>query len=146
MNKHSFSIGIFLGAAVMMVGWMNYIYKNKNIPPKITQYQTTENPATFEIIKMNVSAYDVGECCCGEFADGITASGVPAVGLICAAPPEYPFGTKFELPDGTVYINQDRGSAVTGNKLDLLMSSHDLARQFGREIMEVKVYYMQETK
>ena len=97
---------------------------------------------SFEVVEMNVSAYDAGECCCGDFADGITASGVAAVGLICAAPPEYPFGTKMTVV-GATYTVQDRGGAIKGNKLDLLMESHYLARQFGRRYINVKVHYEQ---
>ena len=40
-----------------------------------------------------VTAYCAGECCCGRFADGITASGAPAKGKLIAAPKEIPFGT-----------------------------------------------------
>jgi len=42
---------------------------------------------------MRVSAYCPCEKCCGVFADGYTASGKPAVGLIVAAPPDISFGT-----------------------------------------------------
>ena len=87
-------------------------------------------------ILMNVSAYCAGSCCCGKFADGLTASGVPAKGLICAAPPEYPFGTKMAVA-GVVYAVEDRGSAITGNKLDLLMESHEKALEFGRQMIMV---------
>jgi len=87
---------------------------------------------------MNVSAYCVCEKCCGKFADGITASGKPAVGRICAAPPEYPFGTKFVV-DGVVWTCEDRGGAIKGNKLDLLFPSHQEALNFGRQYILVKV-------
>ena len=36
-------------------------------------------------IEMDISAFCRESCCCGEFADGYTASGAVAGGLICAA-------------------------------------------------------------
>ncbi len=90
-------------------------------------------------VEINVSAYCICELCCGRFADGITASGKPAVGLICAAPLEYEFGTKFEV-EGVVYVCEDRGGAIQGNKLDILCSSHDEAIKRGRRMIMVKVW------
>ena len=90
-------------------------------------------------VEMNVSAYCICEQCCStKWADGITASGKPAVGLICAAPPEYAFGT-IMVVEGTEYVVEDRGYAIQGNKLDLLMESHDLAKEFGRKTLIVEV-------
>ena len=100
--------------------------------------ERVEEQAAYEIVEMNVSAYDAGECCCGEYADGYTASGRPAKGLICAAPPEYPFGTKFEV-NGVVYVCEDRGGDIKGNKLDLLFSTHQEALNWGRQTLMVKV-------
>ncbi len=50
---------------------------------------------TFDAI---VTAYCPGACCCGKWADGYTASGVPAIGKIVAAPPMIPFGTVLDIP------------------------------------------------
>jgi 3D (Asp-Asp-Asp) domain-containing protein len=97
-----------------------------------------------QILTMDVSAYCAGSCCCGKWADGLTASGKPATGFICAAPPEYPFGTEFVI-DGVVWTCEDRGSVITGNKLDLLfedkdgISGHQRALNFGRDDYEVTV-------
>ena len=88
---------------------------------------------------MNVSAYCAGECCCGKWADGFTASGVPAVGRICAAPPEYPFGTVFEVEGYGEWVVQDRGGAIKGNKLDLLFPTHQAALEFGRKNLKVRI-------
>jgi 3D (Asp-Asp-Asp) domain-containing protein len=89
-------------------------------------------------VDMNVSAYCTCVKCCGEYADGITASGKPAKGLICAAPPEYPFGTKFDV-DGVVYVCEDRGGLIKGNKLDLLFPSHQAALNYGRKTVKVRI-------
>ncbi len=107
-----------------------------------TDAEQGDAPA-FTLVEMNVSAYCKSSCCCGKWADGTTASGVPAVGLICAAPPEYPFGTKMDV-GGVVYTVQDRGGAIKGNKLDLLFPSHQEALNFGRQQLTVKVYEREE--
>ena len=108
-------------------------------PPLSTDAAIRGTESPFYEVEMIVTAYDAGACCCGRYADGITASGKPAVGLICAAPPEYPFGTKFVV-DGVVYVCEDRGGAIKGNKLDLLMPDHNSALKFGRRKLKVKVW------
>ena len=103
-------------------------------------------------VEMNVSAYCPCEECCGEFADGITASGVAAKGRLIAASSNYAFGTRMDVPGyGTARV-QDRGGAITGNKIDLLftdigklgekgyISGHQRALNWGRKILLVKIY------
>ncbi len=85
-----------------------------------------------------VSAYCPGLCCCGKFADGVTASGVTAVGKIVAAPPEIPFGTVLKIPGYGVAAVQDRGGAITGNRLDVLFPTHEEAKQWGVQWLKVK--------
>ncbi len=90
---------------------------------------------------MRISAYDAGECCCFPFADGLTASGVPAVGRIVAADPSVPFGTKLWIQGHGEVVVQDRGGAIKGNRLDILFATHEEAKQWGvQELMvwEVK--------
>lgn len=89
-------------------------------------------------IRMTVYAYDAGACCCAPFADGLTASGVPAVGRICAAPPEYPFGTRLWIEGLGEYVVQDRGGDITGNRLDILFATHAEAKEWGVQYLMVK--------
>jgi len=97
-------------------------------------------PATFYEVEMNVSAYCPCEKCCGKWADGITASGKPAEGLLIAAPPEYAFGTIMEIPGYGMATVEDRGGAIKGNKIDLLFPTHQEALNWGRQYLKVKVY------
>lgn len=92
----------------------------------------------FYTVEMNVSAYCKNSCCCGKWADGFTASGVRAEGLICAADPKYPFGTKM-IVAGVTYTVEDRGGAIKGNKLDLLFETHWEALEWGRRTLKVKI-------
>ena len=97
----------------------------------------------FEIVQMNVSAYCPGVCCCGDDADGITASGVAAKGLLVAAPRIYTFGTVMVIPGyagGSLVEVQDRGGAIKGNKLDVFFPTHIEARKWGRQLLDVIVF------
>ena len=88
-----------------------------------------------------VTAYCPGECCCKPFADGITASGKPAVGLIVAAPPTMPFGTRLAIPGYSTAshpaVVEDRGGSIKGRRLDLLFPSHQEALEWGVKNIEI---------
>ena len=86
-----------------------------------------------------VSAYCKNSCCCGKWADGFTASGKPAVGLIVAAPARFPFGTVMDIPGHGRAVVEDRGGAITGNRLDVLMESHFLAKKWGVQVLKVRI-------
>ena len=90
-------------------------------------------------ITMRVSAYCPCEICCGPFADGITASGVPAVGRICAAPPEYPFGTVLDIEGYGEYVVRDRGGVIKGNRRSILFPTHAEAKAFGVQYLKVRI-------
>jgi 3D (Asp-Asp-Asp) domain-containing protein len=99
------------------------------------------HPPEYNLVEMNVSAYCPCEKCCGQWADGITASGVPAKGLLIAAPSSYAFGTRMDVPGYGTALVEDRGGAIKGNKIDLLFDSHQAALEFGRQYLTVKVYH-----
>ena len=85
-----------------------------------------------------VTAYCPCEKCCGKWADGFTASGKPAVGKIVAAPPIFPFGTRMYIPQYGQAVVQDRGGAITGNRLDVLFPTHEEALQWGVKYLKVR--------
>ena len=86
-----------------------------------------------------VTAYCSGSCCCGRFADGITASGKPATGMIIAAPPEIPFGTQIYIKGWGWGEVKDRGGSIKGKRLDLLFPTHGLALQWGVRYLEIRL-------
>lgn len=86
-----------------------------------------------------VTAYCAGECCCGRFADGITASGAPAKGKLIAAPKEIPFGTWIEIEGYGWAEVLDRGGSIKGKRLDLLFPTHQEALNWGVQYLEVKL-------
>jgi len=87
----------------------------------------------------NVSAYCACMKCCGK-TNGITASGAKAkANHTIAAPSTYKFGTKIEIAGMGVYTVEDRGGAITGNKLDIYFNSHSEALKFGRKQLQIRV-------
>lgn len=94
----------------------------------------------------NTSAYCSCASCCGK-STGITASGAKATGwYTLAAGSGYKIGTVIYIPafsnkpNGGWFVVQDRGGAISNNKLDVYMNSHSEALQFGRKTLECYVY------
>jgi 3D (Asp-Asp-Asp) domain-containing protein len=96
---------------------------------------------------MTVTAYSPDARSCGEFADGITASGYSVLtngGKLAAADTRVlPLGTMISVPgyaDGDVIPVLDRGGAIKNNRLDLLYPTHDQALIWGVQKLEVTVW------
>ena len=89
----------------------------------------------------------VGECivtaycpcleCCGQWADGLTATGLPAVpGIVAVDPEVIPLGSTVII-NGQRYLAADTG--VTGNHVDLCVLDHQQAEAFGVQMADVWV-------
>lgn len=94
----------------------------------------------------NTSAYCACMQCCGK-TNAITASGAKASAwYTVAAGKGYKIGTVIYIPaladkpNGGWFVVQDRGGAISNSKLDLFMSSHSEALQYGRRNLEAYVY------
>lgn len=100
---------------------------------------------TYRTVRMNVSAYCPGACCCGKYADGITASGKPVTtngGMFVAAPPNLAFGTMVQVPgyaSGDRVPVLDRGGSIKGNRLDVFFPTHRAALEWGRQHLDVRI-------
>lgn len=85
-----------------------------------------------------ITAYCSCAKCCGK-ATGRTASGAKATaGVTVAAPAKFAFGTKLNI-GGHIYTVQDRGGAIQGNRIDVYVSSHSAALQWGVKYLPVSV-------
>ena len=101
-----------------------------------TAAETAEQ--TGETITCKVTAYCPCSKCCGK-SNGITASGtVATAGRTVAASSKYPLGTKLNI-GGHIYVVEDRGGAVTGNKIDMFVNSHSEALAWGVRYLPVSV-------
>ena len=95
---------------------------------------------------MNTSAYDACVKCCGK-TNGITSSGAKASPwYTIAAGSGYKIGTVIYIPyfknkpNGGWFVVQDRGGAISNNKIDIFMSTHNECLQFGRKSLECYIY------
>lgn len=87
--------------------------------------------------EFTVTAYCPCAECCGRWADGVTASGLPAgPGIVAVDKSVIPLGSTVIL-DGLRYLAADTG--VTGDRIDICLTSHQAAEDFGVERMEVWV-------
>jgi 3D (Asp-Asp-Asp) domain-containing protein len=98
-------------------------------------------------ISMRVTAYSPDERSCGRHADGITASGYSVwtngMKLVAADTRVLPFGSLVSIPgyDGSNVVPVlDRGGKIKGERLDVLYPTHEIARRWGVQDLEVTVW------
>lgn len=106
---------------------------------KIQQIEETA-PTKTSLGEFVITAYCPCSQCCGEWADGITASGTVATeGRTCAVDPNViPLGTTIEI-DGVKYVAEDIGGEIKGNRVDICFNDHRSAVQYGVKAREVFV-------
>lgn len=87
--------------------------------------------------EFTVSAYCACERCCNQWADGITASGLPAEpGMIAVDPNVISLGS-YVMIDGEEYLAADTGGAIKGNRIDVFCEDHQSALEYGVQSHEV---------
>lgn len=93
----------------------------------VTPEQYGECLGTFKI-----THYCPGSCCCDEYANGITATGVQAVegDTIAVDPTVIPYGTKVII-NGHIFTASDCGGAIKNNRIDIFVNSHEYADALG---------------
>ena len=89
--------------------------------------------------KFTLTAYCSCSRCCGKWASGKTASGKKAEAnhTIATDPKVIPLGTEVVI-NKKVYVAEDTGGAIKGNRIDVFFDSHSDALDFGRQ--KAKVY------
>lgn len=99
------------------------------------------------VLWMQVTAYSPDARSCGEFADGKTATlhSVETNGgnLVAADTRLLPFGSMLSIEgydDGQIVPVLDRGGAIKGYHIDLLMDTHQQARRWGDRRLPVVVW------
>ena len=76
--------------------------------------------------------------CCGPWANGITSTGVTAVTnrTVAVDPTVIPYGSKLVI-NGQVYVAEDCGGAIKGNRIDIYVGSHAEGNQRGKYATDV---------
>lgn len=104
---------------------------------------------TPSVVTLNASAYTASTCgkAAGSKGYGITASGARASAwYTVAAGKGYPLGTIIYIPyfankpNGGWFVVQDRGGAISNNKLDVYMNTYNDCINFGRRNLQCYVY------
>ena len=103
-----------------------------------------EQTAAYEAIgvyqyigECTITAYCPCEACCGRWADGVTATGLPAgPGVVAVDPQIIPLGSTVII-DGQQYLAADTG--VTGKHVDVCLPDHEDTVAHGVWITEVWV-------
>ena len=104
---------------------------------------------TPSVVTLNASAYTASTCgkAPGSPGYGITASGAYASAwCTVAAGQGYPLGTIIyipyfaNMPNGGWFVVQDRGGAISNNKLDIYMATYNDCINFGRRNLECYIY------
>lgn len=90
-----------------------------------------------------LTAYEASEESCGEFANGFTATGTEATSgrTIAVDPKIIPYGTEVKIND-KIYIAEDCGGAIKGQKIDIFFNTIEECHNFGVKKAEV---YIQKT-
>lgn len=108
--------------------------------------QASVEGMTPKVVNMNTSAYCSCARCTGK-TNGITSSGAQAKEwYTVAAGKGYPIGTVIYIPaladkpNGGWFVVEDRGGAISNNRIDIYMGSHSSAITFGRRNLECYVY------
>lgn len=81
----------------------------------------------------------------GDKLFGVTASGVKTQqGRTVAMSKNYPFGTKLKIEGfgDQIFVVEDRGGAIQGNRIDLYMKNVGDAKKFGRQTRNVYILEM----
>ncbi len=75
--------------------------------------------------------------CCGGWGNATASGAIPTVGRTIAVDTSIiPFGTRVVI-NGNVYVAEDTGGAIKGNKIDIFVSDHATALRLGVYYAEV---------
>ena len=108
-----------------------------------TKTASMDNPLHIqenETLHVKATAYCPCSKCCGKWADGITYTGTKATQgrTIAVDPKVIPLGTKV-LIDGQIYIAEDIGGGIKGNRIDVFFDCHNEALKWGVKKLEIEI-------
>lgn len=90
--------------------------------------------------EFKLTAYCKCAKCCGEWADGYTATMTVATAdrTIAVDPKVIPYGSEV-LINGKTYIAEDCGGAIKGKRIDVYHNTHAEALEFGIQYADVTI-------
>lgn len=104
----------------------------------IPQTEERSFSETNSLGQFKLTAYCPCSKCNGKWAGGITSTGAKAQAnhTIAVDPSVIPYGSKVKIND-KIYVAEDCGGAIKGNRIDIYFASHDEALDFGVQYAEV---------
>jgi 3D (Asp-Asp-Asp) domain-containing protein len=135
---------------------MTQLLTQANAPHEMPVVLAPEPPPVVDVVEAPAPEWTTFEATayialCDTGCSGITKTGIDVRNttthkgkrVIAVDPSVIPLDTTVDirLADGTTFeaTAQDTGSAIRGNRLDLLVSTEDKAWQFGRQAVEVRI-------
>lgn len=122
--------------------WVKVSYKGKKgyVNSKYLSgiTKTGAGARTFTVSSTAYTAYCSG--CSGRTATGINLRANPNKKVIAVDPRVIPLGSKVYVEGYGLAVAGDTGGAIKGNKIDVFMSSHSKALNWGRRSVKVTVY------
>lgn len=116
---------------------MAYAYDDEDVV--VLDLTAGERPPMTVMFDLYLTAYCPCTYCCGEWADGITATGVKAQAnhTIAVDPDVIPLGSWVLI--GKDWFKAEDTGAFCGNIIDIYFDSHEEAKDFGRQTAVVYV-------
>lgn len=116
---------------------------SENVTEEATE-QSTEQPKIVSLGTFKITAYCSCEKCCGQWAlnrpnnvvYGASGAELIADYSVAVDTDLIPYGEKIII-NNREYIAHDCGGAIQGNRIDIYMSSHEKALQWGVQNLEV---------
>lgn len=122
------------------------VKETENLQQVVGEFEKQVEGITPIVKNFNTSAYCACEKCCDK-TDGITASGKKAKAWhTIAAGKNYTIGTIIyipelsNMPNGGWFVVEDRGGAISNDRLDVYHNTHEEALVYGRKTLEAYVF------
>ena len=115
--------------------WTKVIHDNKTgyvYSKYISEKDSAEQNIDYKTMNVTATAYA---------GDTITSTGTtPKWGTIAVDPKVIPYGTKIYIPKfDKVFIAEDTGSAIKGNKIDIFMDTEEHCNKWGVKKIDIYV-------
>lgn len=119
------------------------VIRENEVETKAVEEEEVEEAPKLEtknLGRFKLTAYCTCAKCCGQWADGATATGTRATpGRTIAVDPDViPLGSKVYI-NGFEYTAEDTGGAIKGKRIDVLFPTHQEALNFGVQYAEVAI-------
>lgn len=132
---------VFASGNSTNVAQANVVIVTRSRPLPVRIHALAPVEPTYDVVRMEVTAYCACKKCCGKNAKGIAADGTSVKGkmVIAADWSVMPQGSILYVPGYGEAVVHDTGSAIVGNRLDVYFDSHQEAKEWGRQYLDVKV-------